>query len=465
MMVGAFSVLGINEYAARLGPAVCGLLTIFAIWFSASRVERKGGPQQFGIMSALVTGSVLGLIVFSRAASFDIVITTTATWALSLFLLSEISDDVSRKHLFLAGCYVLIGLSLLAKGLIGIVIPVGVVSIYFIVRREWPSRLLLSSLLWGVPLACLVSALWYGPVIARNGWTFVDEFFIQHHFARYVSNKYHHPQPFYFYFVILALLTLPWTAYVAEALVNARLWGWSNNDPMSKTRVFAVAWLVMPVLFFSFSVSKLPAYILPAVPAAAMLVGDRVAQGNSKWGLQATGVVCLLLSMVCLGFSYWSGLVSGRCALAVALPLGGAGLFAVTRNRSEVSAVLAIVAAVMIALVIALNCAASQIANRESVRDLLLLADRSGYASVPVFVRQGSERTAEFYAAGRVVYDERGEPVVVEDVSQMPVEARRHGGKILVFVPLNQLDIVMGTGTVDLIGQNETVALVGVHTK
>ena len=60
----------------------------------------------------------------------------------------------------------------------------------------------------GGPLAILVSAVWYGPVIYKHGWVFVNEFFVQHHFARYLSNKYHHPQPFYFYPAILLMLTV-----------------------------------------------------------------------------------------------------------------------------------------------------------------------------------------------------------------------------------------------------------------
>ena len=63
-----------------------------------------------------------------------------------------------------------------------------------------------SSLWWGVLVTALVAGLWYAPVIRAHGWGFIDEFFVQHHFARYVSNKYRHPQPFYFYVPIILLL-------------------------------------------------------------------------------------------------------------------------------------------------------------------------------------------------------------------------------------------------------------------
>src|SRR6185503_1918561 len=183
MIVASFKICGVSEWSARLGPALCGLLTILAVWFVGREVEKE--YSHFGFWGVIVTASCLGLIVFSRAASFDVVITMTTTWSLAFFLLHELR----RKRLLLAGFYAFVGLSLLAKGLVGVVIPFGVVGSYYLLRRSWPSRTVWLSLFWGVPLALAVSAIWYGPVIARHGWTFIDEFFIQHHFARYVSNK------------------------------------------------------------------------------------------------------------------------------------------------------------------------------------------------------------------------------------------------------------------------------------
>ena len=80
--------------------------------------------------------SCLGLIVFSRAASFDVVITMTTTWSLAFFLLHELATTKSSKRLLLVGFYSFVGLSLLAKGLVGIVIPFGVVGIYYLLTTR-----------------------------------------------------------------------------------------------------------------------------------------------------------------------------------------------------------------------------------------------------------------------------------------------------------------------------------------
>ena len=403
MIAGAFKVFGVSEWSARFGPALCGLLTIAAVWCIGREIDREE-PRGFGFWSVVVTASCLGLIVFSRAASFDVVVTMTTTWSLAFFLLHELPTS-RNKRILLAGFYVFVGLSLLAKGLVGIVIPFGVVGAYYLLRRAWPSRSVLLSLVWGVPLALAVSAIWYGPVIARHGWSFIDEFFVQHHFARYVSNKYQHPQPIYFYPAIILMLALPWTPYVILALAKARSWEWRGGDSVSIVRVFSLAWLLLPIVFFSFSGSKLPGYVLPAIPAAALLATDRLTRvRDSKWPLI---VAC----------------------------------------------------ATVILVVIALNFGSARYANRESVRDLLLLADSRGYANVPVIAQRSDDRSAEFYAYGRVVYGRDGEPVTFDEV---PVDqARAHGGKFVVMIPAQYVENFRSTPSIEVIGDNGKNALLG----
>ena len=145
------------------------------------------------------------------------------------------------------------------------------------------------SAFWGTTVAAAVASLWYVPIYMVNGWKFIDEFFIQHHFQRYTSNKYFHPQPFYFFFWVLPLMTVPWVPFFFAGLwigikgvfhhesaevLKANQMGESGNDVALSFRslfLFAFAWLTVPLVFFSFSGSKLPGYILPAVPPALII--------------------------------------------------------------------------------------------------------------------------------------------------------------------------------------------------
>jgi len=392
MIAAAFKIFGVSEWSARVGPAICGLLTIAAVWWVGREID-------LGFPSLLVIATCLGLVVFSRAASFDVVVTMTTTWALAFFLLYQLK---SRRWL-LIGFYSFIGLSLLAKGLVGIVIPFGVAGLYYLLRRAWPQRSVLLSLVWGVPLALAVSAIWYGPVLAKHGWSFVDEFFVQHHFARYVSNKYHHPQPIYFYPAIILMLALPWTPFLIEALIKARRWTWRAADNLSIVRVFSFAWILFPILFFSFSRSKLPGYVLPVLPAAALLIAD------------------------------------------------------VLRKRKP--AVLISIASVTVVLVLIALMFAGRFAQRESVRGLLLLADARGYANAPVLAQRRDDRSAEFYAYDRVVYNADGEPVTFDEVSVD--EARRRGGRFVVLIPVEYVENFRDSAGIEVIGDNGRTAILG----
>ena len=456
MMIAAAKVFGVNEWSARLGPAICGLLTIAAVWFVAREVERARGVHGFALQAAMVTASCLGLIVFSRAASFDVVVTMTTTWALAFFLAHELANDKRRKIWLLIGFYAFVGMSLLAKGLVGIVIPFGVAGLYYLLRRRWPARHVFVSLVWGMPLALAVAATWYGPVIAKHGWTFIDEFFVQHHFARYVSNKYKHPQPLYFFPAITLMLTLPWSGFLIDALARVRSWNWRTDDSESILRVFSLAWLLLPIVFFSFSGSKLPGYVLPALPAAALLITERLVS-PLNWPFRVTSVICFVLGVGGIVYAAQSGHVSMTCAVVAALPMVAAGVAAFVLRGGV--ALASVSAGILILVVVLLTCAAPPIVHRESVRDLLELADARGYANVPVVAQRSDDRSAQFYAHDRVIYNDEGEVVPFDEITVD--QARSRGGKLLVIVPVDYIEKYRGTPGLEVIGDNGRTAILG----
>ena len=111
MIMAAFKIFGVSEWSARLGPAVCGLLTIAAVWRVGREVERSSEQaRDFSFWSVLVAASSLGLIVFARGVSFDIVVTMTTTWALAFFVLGELRRE--KRSAFLIGFYISVGSSL-----------------------------------------------------------------------------------------------------------------------------------------------------------------------------------------------------------------------------------------------------------------------------------------------------------------------------------------------------------------
>jgi 4-amino-4-deoxy-L-arabinose transferase-like glycosyltransferase len=288
-----------------------------------------------------------------------------------------------------------------------------------------------------MPLAVAVAALWYGPMYYRHGWTFVDQFIIQHHVARFVSNKYHHPQPFYFYFPVFALLVLPWTVVLISALVGARRWKWRAASAIERLRLLTLVWIALPIVFFSLSGSKIPGYILPVLPAGALLIGDRIngflRNDSGERVSRITGALLLVGGAIGTWYAMQSGVGRSGWFLAAGLAIVAAALFALFAPRARAVSFLLVGVSVILACAIGLKPARA-IADRESVRELMRKADARGYSSAPVLFFLTDERTAEFYASGRLLYQTNGEPIRFEGAQQLPSAIRAKGDVGLVIM-------------------------------
>ena len=449
MMMASYRVFGASEFAARLGPALCGLMTAaFVFWAGQSIATLNGDDQEkavgrpnLGQWAAFVFLTSLGAIAFSRGASFDIVLTMTVTGALCCFIVWHLgnvqSAEGNSRPWLLASFHLFIGLSLLAKGLVGIVLPFGIIGAYFLARREFPSKWFLLSLRWGIPIAVAVAGLWYGPMIYRHGWTFIDQFIVQHHFARFVSNKYRHPQPFYFYVPIVAALVLPWTMVLIATLTSATRWRWRGLDTVDRFRVFALAWLVIPAVFFSLSGSKIPGYVVPVLPAASLLVAERISFVlKAELGqrlIRLTGGLLVLAAVV----GAWSATrtvgVGRAWVIAATVPVLIVASVALFAPRRRVLNVLLFGVIAIVVSALALQ-PAGVIANRESVRELLRMADARGYGGAHVFYLLCDDRTAEFYAGGRLAYQPNGEPIRFDGAQELPSAIRAKGTAAVVLI-------------------------------
>jgi 4-amino-4-deoxy-L-arabinose transferase-like glycosyltransferase len=484
LMMASYRVFGVSEFAARFGSAVCGLATAaFIYWIGKSvtdAAEDREANADLGRVSAFIWLSALGAIVFSRGASFDINLTATITGALAFFLNYETHRqgrpaDRSRQsslnlNASLAAFYFFAGCSLLAKGLVGFVIIFGVLGVYYLVQREWPGRPFLFSLIWGIPLAVAVAAVWYGPMIKLHGWTFIDQFIVQHHFARFTSNKYHHPGPIYFYVPAVVTLSLPWLGFLVASFVAMQK-RWRSAAPLDRLRVFALVWLLIPVLFFSFSGSKLVSYALPVLPAIALLAGERVVglinQGRGAWVMRFTALALLAIAAGELWYARQG--LSGLPVLIglSALPLVIAGAIVLVRPRVTEVTVVVTGGALILSGIIALRLVVPAVTRTESVRDLITTAAARGLGGLRVVQLHTVERTAEFYAADRLDYGPDGEPLKLESVLQVVESAQRNGGAVLCFVPIqfqSQLTTYSRAQS-EIIADNGRVALALVQPK
>jgi len=262
---------GVDEKTARLPSAIDAILMIAVICFFLRRF--RPGMEFDG---ALITASCAGVIGFARAAATDMPL--TATFAIAL--LAWYGWHETRKRVGLAVFYVFLALGMLAKGPVAPALAALIVILFAAATYDWKC---VWQTLWapGIILFLLVALPWYVVVQKRNP-EFFRFFILEHNLARFSTNVYHHPQPFWFYLPVFLLAMMPWTVWLIAAVVERvrLLWrerGKASENSEDTWAVFLLIWMIVPVVFFSVSRSKLPGYILPAVPAGALLVTEYLA--------------------------------------------------------------------------------------------------------------------------------------------------------------------------------------------
>ena len=259
---------GVSDWAARLPSAVLCSLMIFFIYVWARHFRR--GMQ---LDAALITATSALLIGFGRSASTDMPLTAMFTVA----MLCWYGWYSNQNRGWLLGFYLFAGLGTLAKGPVAILLAGLVIVVFAALRRD--GRLILRTL-WpaGILLYLAVTLPWFIAVQRANPG-FFRTFFLQHNVERFSTNLYHHSQPFWFYVPVALLALVPWTVFVVAAIVDAvRDWRFSAQQPpgVEDLRTFLTVWLLVPIAFFSLSQSKLPGYILPAIPAGTILLANFV---------------------------------------------------------------------------------------------------------------------------------------------------------------------------------------------
>ncbi len=267
LSAAGYWLFGENEFGARFFIAVFATLGVLLVFWFGKRVR----SARFGFLSAAVLATCGMWPGFARVATFDLPLSVAMTLALAGFFIWEQYEEPKGKNRFwFLMCFAL-GMGVLAKGLVGIVLPSAVIVLYSLLTRRLKILFKPKLLLIGSMIFLATAATWYAPVIAKHGREFINEFFIGHHFQRYLSNKYKHPQPFYFFLLVALAGSFPWMFYLlASAWQSIRNWRETLAD---RLRLFLWLWVIVTIGFFSFSGSKLPGYILPIFPAVALLVG------------------------------------------------------------------------------------------------------------------------------------------------------------------------------------------------
>jgi 4-amino-4-deoxy-L-arabinose transferase-like glycosyltransferase len=262
-----YRVFGVSDWAARLPSAIDATSMVIAVYLFLRRFRPR-----MRLDGALMTASSAGVIAFARAASMDIGLAAAFTIA----LLGWFAWHETGEKKFLAIFYAFLGVGMLAKGPVAPVLAGVIVVLFAAAKGEW---LLIKRTLWlpGILIFCAVVFPWYIAVQLRTP-EFFRVFILEHNLARFGTNLYRHHQPFWYYLPVALLELIPWVAVILAAIYEiARAWRTEKREIARSEDAFSIfllIWLLVPILFFSISQSKLPGYILPALPAGTLLVTE-----------------------------------------------------------------------------------------------------------------------------------------------------------------------------------------------
>jgi 4-amino-4-deoxy-L-arabinose transferase-like glycosyltransferase len=392
----SLKIFGQNEFAVRFPSALCGLLTVLALYIIARHLYGR----RTALISALILGTSAGFVLQSRIILTDMLLTFCLTTALGAFIVAAQRERRRSRALPWYLFYLFCALATLAKGLIGMVFPAGIIFFFLLLSRRW--RLLGEMrLATGLLLFLAVAAPWFVAVSLRNP-EFAYFFFIREHFQRFTSTVHGRYQPFWFFIPVLLGTMLPWSFFIPGALVRA--WRDRHHED-GRAGIYLLVWAVLIFLFFSKSSSKLIPYILPVFPPLALLIGHRIDQVMDVRGRSLKGAAIMLgstlavLGIATLGYarlpqvvSFLSGLVPGWSGpltqfvrhappipLIACVTLGGLFLFQgigtlATAGRNPVRMLAVLCLGSFLLEIVVPKLIMPQIASAESPRELSLKA-------------------------------------------------------------------------------------------
>jgi 4-amino-4-deoxy-L-arabinose transferase-like glycosyltransferase len=290
----AYKLFGVSEFTARIWPALSGFLAVITAGMTAGRLW----GSRAGAMTVLSVVSMVWVIANGHYLTLDMGLTFFLTLALCGFLLAandQVDARLARRWMLLA--WAAMAGAMLSKGLIGLIIPGGAFTFYFL--ATWPNRSVSRTAHWrllrfvsGPSLFLLLAAPWFVEVSLRNPG-FAYFFFIHEHFERFLTHEAHREGPIWFFLPWMLVGPLPWTTLLPGAIRK----GFANERQLTfRPTIFLLAWVAFVFIFFSVSGSKLSSYILPLFPALGIIIGPYLADlpaNKLRWHLIAPAVIWL----------------------------------------------------------------------------------------------------------------------------------------------------------------------------
>src|SRR2546430_643507 len=285
----SYKIIGASYGAARVPSVIAALGTLGLVYFLGFRF---GGTRQ-GILAATVLATSYLFLNFARMAMSDMLLTLFVTTSLACFMIVLTSSSPHQNVLVIAG-YAALGLGVLTKGPIAFVIVAAPIGIELLISRD-RSELRKLRLLFGLTVFLIATAPYFVFVYLRVGVEPLRFFFIGENVQRFTGSIYAWSRrPFWYEFAAFFSDFAPWSLCLPLAV----WFDWRGRAKSDRRVRTLYLWLAGTIVLFSISNFKLDYYLLPAMPAAALIFGRMVIRSERR--VKVVLVLCIAIAAIVL---------------------------------------------------------------------------------------------------------------------------------------------------------------------
>jgi len=290
----SFAAFGQNEFSTRLPVA----LAMIALTLLVNEFARRFFGVRAGFYSALAICSSAGFFLFTRIMIPEAIYALEFTAIFYLFLRGWTHSLDPRIAYW--GAAALVGLAMLTRGLIGVIFPVAILTLFVVATRSW-GRWRELRLFSSAAIFVLVAAPWHIMASLRAS-TFFWSYFINEHLKRAIGTRYppdYEAVPLWLWLGAHLVWFFPWSIFISGVLsCIPKPRDWKTLASEGQARLLLVLWTGFILLFFSMTFgSRMEYYSFGAWPAMAILLGLGLARAEERraaWLARMQGALALL---------------------------------------------------------------------------------------------------------------------------------------------------------------------------
>ena len=266
-LIAAFSIFGVNEFAARFFPACFTLIALVMTYFFG----RKLYGERVAFCSSLILASSVAFVYLGKAVITDMSLFVFHSAVLISFYLGYSSKN--RNFYYLS--YAAAAFATLTKGPVGLALPGLTILVFLCVRRDF-KEILKLKIIPGLLLYFAIGGPWYYQMYTLHGMDFIGGFLGTHNVLRATVSEHPRDDVWWYYTAITFASTIPWSFGFLYSLVRGRLpifkkEFWKN---LPEDKIFLLTWALVTIGCYQMAATKYPTYTLPAMLPLALMLGN-----------------------------------------------------------------------------------------------------------------------------------------------------------------------------------------------